>query len=176
MLLFLRGMQLRQSQVSGDRPFCPVDRSHTVHVHCSYSRFVECDEDQVEVIPRWLCLPCGHTISVLPDHMLPYRPVPVARLQAHFDAHALDLPEPPATEKQRGCLKRAWHRFTQRLGAFATVLGQIMQFDQSNAKLIWLQLRQLGNLKKILHLLAEPFKTSLLHDYLCLLVWPANTA
>ena len=176
-VLFLRGMQLRQSQVTGDNPLCPVDPKHLVHGHGTYAR---CGEDDVlkptELIPRWLCLPCGHTISVLPDHVLPYRPVSVPRMEAHFDALANDLPEPPATEKQKGCLKRAWHRFTRRLAAFAVVLGQIMQLGQPSAKRTWLELRQLGNLKRILHLLAESFKASLLHDYLCLLPWSADTA
>lgn len=169
-------MQLRRSQVTEAHPRCPVGPKHLIHSHGSYTRCGDGDEcTPTEVIPRWLCLPCGHTISVLPDHLLPYRPVSLARVEAHFDARAHDLPEPPATEKQKGCLKRAWHRFTQRLDAFAAVLGQVMQLDQSSAKLTWLKLRQLGNLKSILHQLAAPFKTSLLHDYLCLLAWPANT-
>ena len=168
-------MQLRQCQVSGDRPSCPVDPSHTLHVHCTYTRYGECDEDREEEIPRWLCYRCGHTISVLPDHLLPYRAVSVARLEANFDARANDLPEPAAAEKEKGCLKRAWHRFTQRLAAFAAVLGQVMQLGQPSAKRAWLELRQWGSLKEILHRFADPFKTSLLHDYLCLLAWPANT-
>ncbi len=72
-VLFLPGMQMRQSQVTGDNPLCPVDPQHLIHGHGSYTR---CGDDDVlkptEVIPRWLCLPCGHTISVLPDHLLPY--------------------------------------------------------------------------------------------------------
>ena len=168
-------MQMRQSQVTGDHPLCPVGPKHHIHVHGSYTRYGEEDVlEPTEKIPRWLCLPCGHTISVLPDHLLPYRPVSVARLEAHFEARANDLPEPPATEKQKGCLKRAWHRFTRRLAAFAVVLGQIMQLGQPSAKRTWLELRQLGNLRWILHRLVDPFKTSLLHDYLCLLAWSAN--
>ena len=80
--------------------------------------------------------------------------------------------EAELTEKEIGCLKRAWHRFTQRLNVLTFVLGQMMQIRLSDAKLIWIQLRRLGNLKVILGLLGRKFKTSLLGDYRCLKPWP----
>lgn len=168
-------MQLRPSQVAGDHPLCPINSHHAVHLHGTYDRYGDSDLEPSEAVPRWLCYPCGHTISVLPEHLLPYRRVSVARLEEHFDARANDLTEPPASELVKGCLKRAWHRFTQRLTAFAVVLGQVMQLGPPSAKRTWLKLRQLGNLNAILHQLAQPFKTSLLHDYLCLRPWLANT-
>jgi len=168
-------MQMRKFQLQGDRPQCQVDPHHSVHVHGHYDRWANCDDAKREDIPRWLCVPCGHTISVLPEGMLPYRPISVPLVQAHFDAKASGQPEPAVTEKERGCLKRAWHRFTRRLAALTAVLGQIMQIRKSDAKQTWLRLRRLGNLEAILLRLARPFNTSLLHDYLCLRPWAPTT-
>jgi len=137
-------------------------------------RYADCQElIKSKWIDRFLCPPCGHTISVLPDDTLPYRAISVPKVQASFDAKASDQLEPPVTESERGCLKRAWRRFSQRIAALAVVLGQMMQIRTSDAKRIWPQLRRLGNLTRILHLLGGKYKTSLLADYLCLKPWRA---
>jgi hypothetical protein len=176
-LLWLLPMQIRASSFKGDRPACPLNPNHKVHCHGTYDRYDNCDDEhekEKEDIDRYLCLPCGHTISVLPDCFLPYRAISVPLVQKHFDAQADpgQSPEPPATEKERGCLKRAWNRFGQRLAALATVLGQVLQIRaRSSPKLCWTALRQRGNLEAILLQLAQPFNTSLLHDYLCLRPW-----
>ncbi len=165
-------MQIRSSHLVGDRPLCPVDPTHKIHRHTHYHRHGDCDGlEPLECILRFLCLSCGRTISVLPDHLPPYRPISVPQLQADFDARAADLPPPPATEKERGYLKRAWDRFTRRLAALAATLGQMVQLVLPEPKPVWLQLRRWGNLADILHLLGRPFNTSLLHDYLCLRPW-----
>gem|GEM_PF-1843656 len=49
-----------------------------------------------------------------------------------------------------------------------------MQIRTSDAKRSWPQLRRLGNLAGILHLLGGKYKTSLLADYLCLKPWVAR--
>ena len=167
-------MQLRLSLLTGDRTTCPVDVNHCIHYHGAYCRYANSDDLEKRVkVPRYLCNRCGHTISVLPDEMLPYRPLNTELVEEDFDARSgLQPSQAQFTEKQRGCLKRAWRRFTQRLDALASVLGQMMQFRLSDAKLIWIQLRRLGNLKEILHLLGGKFKTSLLGDYQCLKPWP----
>lgn len=166
-------MQIRSSSFQGDRPSCPVDPRHAVDRHGRYERNANCDDQQKEEVDRFLCRPCGRTISVLPDHFLPYRAVSVPLVQQHFDAQAHPGPtqEPLATEKEKGCLKRAWDRFGQRVAALATVLGQMMQIRSRNPKPYWLALRRWGNLPAILLQLAKPFNTSLLHDYLCLRPW-----
>jgi len=165
-------MQTRSSLFTGDRPPCPVEPEHSVHCHGKYVRYADCQElIKSKWIDRFLCSPCGHTISVLPDDTLPYRAISVPKVEASFDAKASDQPEPPVTERERGCLKRAWHRFSQRITALAVVLGQIMQIRRSDAKQTWPQLRRLGSLEQILHLLGRKFKTSLLGDYLCLKAW-----
>jgi hypothetical protein len=39
-------------------------------------------------VSPFLCVRCGHTVSVLPPNRLTYRPLPVHRLQGAFDAQA----------------------------------------------------------------------------------------
>jgi len=166
-------MQTRDSLVTGDRPTCPVETTHAVDIHGKYDRYADCQERiKSKWIPRFYCRLCGHTISVLPDDTLPYRPVSVTLVQECFDAKAEDEPQPPVRPAEEGCLKRAWHRFTQRIAALTAVLGQILQTRNSDARRIWSQLRRLGNLEEILELLGRKFKTSLLLDYQCLKPWP----
>ena len=93
------------------------------------------------------------------------------KIQEHFDAKTNDRPPPPVTEKESGCLKRAWERFTRRTDALAAILGQMMQLVFPEPKPVWLQLRRLGNLSDILLQLGRPFNTSLLLDYRCLRPW-----
>ena len=169
-------MQLRASQLSqATRPCCQVDRSHKVHAHGHYRRLVNYLVAVVAEylkVPRWLCVTCGRTLSVLPDEVLPYRPVPVSTLQQHFDARANEAPAPSGAVLLEGCLKRAWHRFTLRLTALAAGLGQLMQRgDLADARHFWRGLRRWGNLQEILRLLSADFQTSLLLDYQCIRPW-----
>ena len=162
-------MQIRKSSIKGDRPLCAVDARHKVHYHCWYDRYADCDTKSLKVIIlRFLCVRCHRTISVLPDELLPYRAVPMKLVEKHFDAQANGTPEPPATENEKGCLKRAWARFRQRVAPLSATLGQMIQAVKPTAAQLWNQLRRQGNLAAILLKLAQPFNTSLLHDYLCL--------
>ena len=171
-------MQIRLSSFQGERPPCPLKPSHQVDYHGTYERYANCNDQTKEKIERFLCRPCGHTISVLPDHFLPYRAVPVPLLEAHFDAQANpgQLSPPPTTEKEKGCLKRAWARFKQRVGPLKARLGQMIRSLKPSAAQLWNQLRRKSNLPAILLLLAKPFNTSLLGDYLCLLPWSEGSA
>jgi hypothetical protein len=129
---------------------------------------------QYEQIPRWCCVPCGRTFSVLPEGRLPYRPVGVGALEKEFDAQANQGPREAGSELEQGCLKRAWHRFTLRLTALAASLGQLMQrADLADAKHFWRGLRRWGNLEEILRRLGTDFHTSLLWDYRCIRPWSA---
>ena len=169
-------MQIRASSLKGDRPACPLNPDHKVHVHGPYDRFANCDDEEKEDILRFLCVPCGHTISVLPDHFLPYRAVGVALVEKHFDAQANPSQAPtPATQKEKGCLKRAWARFKQRVAPLSATLGQMIRPVKPTAAQLWKQLRRKSNLAVILRELAQPFNTSLLYDYLCLAPWPHRT-
>ena len=161
-------MQIRRSSIRGDRPVCPVDPSHRVHGHGSYSRHSKADGEKQEAVERWCCtVGCG-TISVLPDEFLPYRPVGSELLQAWLDAELMGCDPPDVTENERGCLKRALRRFLQRIPSLTEVLGQMIPVLSPCASQLWEQLRKLGKLADILSLLAEKFKTSLLWDYRCL--------
>jgi len=166
-------MQIRSSSLTGDRPRCPVDPTHKVDSHGSYQRNANCNDQQKEDINRFLCRPCGHTISVLPDHFLPYRAISVPLVQQHFDAQTNpgEAKEPPATEAEKGCLKRAWARFKQRVAPLKAKLGQIVSAVKPSPARLWNQLRRQSNLSTILLRLAKPFNTSLLADYLCLVPW-----
>lgn len=170
-------MQIRASSFKGDRPACPLNPDHKVHVHGPYDRYVNCDDQEKEDIPRFLCVPCGRTISVLPDHFLPYRAVAVPLVENHFDAQANPgkAQEPPATQKEKGCLKRAWARFKQRVAPLSATLGQMIRAVKPGAAQLWNQLRRQSNLVAILLELAQSFNTSLLADYLCLRPWTGST-
>lgn len=170
-------MQIRLSSFTGDRPPCPIDPNHDVDRHGTYERYANCNDQQQEVIQRFLCRPCGHTISVLPDQRLPYRAMAATLLQEHFDAQANpgQAKEPATTTNEKGCLKRAWARFQQRLAPLSATLGQMIRPVKPTAAQLWNQLRRQSNLPMILLRLAHPFNTSLLHDYLCLRSWTSPT-
>jgi len=170
-------MQIRMSSFKGDRPPCPIDPHHPVDHHGVYRRCANCDDNTKEAIDRFLCRRCGRTMSVLPEHFLPYRAVPVPLVEKHFDARAnpQQAKEPPATEKEKGCLKRAWARFKQRVAPLQAKLGQIVRAVKPSAAQLWNQLRRESNLPAILLELAQPFNTSLLGDYLCLTTWSPST-
>jgi hypothetical protein len=97
----------------------------------------------------------------------------VPLVEKHFDAQAHPSPaeEPPTTEKEKGCLKRAWARFKQRVSSLIARLGQMIRPVKPTAAQLWNQLRRKSNLTAILLQLARPFNSSLLGDYLCLRPW-----
>jgi len=92
-------------------------------------------------------VPCGRTISVLPDHFLPYRAVCMMLVEKYFDAQAnpSQVP-PPATQKEKGCLKRAWARFKQCVAPLSATLGQMVRPVKPAAAHLWKQLRRKSNL------------------------------
>lgn len=120
---------------------------------------------------RYLCLLCGHTVSVLPLLRLTYRCLAVARLQAHFDGQAkvscgLD-PPPGATEA--GCLQRAWNRFLTRADRLKDAFGQMLPAEIHSSEQLWKELRRaVGSTEEMLRFLAQNCKCSLLGDYACL--------
>ena len=120
---------------------------------------------------RYVCPPCGHTVSVLPVNSLPYRPVEVDRLQGAFDAQAevgtgLDPPPEPI---EAGCLQRAWNRFLTRVNSLKDAFGQILPAELHTAPQLWKELRcSVGSAEEMLRFLALHCKRSLLGDYACL--------
>ncbi len=168
-------MQVRQSSVRGNRPECPIESSHRVHVHGDYKRYAKADGDEKEKVPRWLCVVCGGTISVLPDTMVPYRPVGTDLIEQWFDGSFMGRAPPKVTENEKGCLKRAVTRFLQRIPSLAEVFGQMIDVINPSAAELWSRLRQSDNLQDILRFLAEDFKTSLLGNYRCLQPWVVSS-
>ena len=99
-----------------------------MHRHGSYERYEQPTGDKKFPVQRFLCRPCGHTVSVLPPNRLTYRPLEVKQLQTHFDGQAevssgLD---PPPDAIRAGCLQRAWNRFLTRVETL-TDLGSVAQ-------------------------------------------------
>ena len=120
---------------------------------------------------RYLCLLCGHTVSVLPAYRLPYRPLEVERLQGGLDAQAgvgtgLD---PPPEVIEAGCLQRAWNRFLTRVTLLQDAFGQTLPSELRTARQRWKELRRgVGSAEDRLRFLARHCKRSLLGDYACL--------
>lgn len=109
--------------------------------------------------------------------MFPYRSLPVRRFELWMDAR-FDLPAPlaggsarppPASEVEKGCLLRAFHRLQTRIPFLCGLPGQRMpMLHGENIRRFWRALRAIGRLGDILRFLAEAFKTSLLAGYLSL--------
>ena len=122
-------------------------------------------------MPRFLCLPCGHTVSVLPAGRLTYRPLEVQRMQTHFDGQAkvscgLDPPPEPI---EAGCLQRAWNRFLTRVETLKDAFGQMLAAELQQAGPLWKEVRRVvGSAEAMLRFLAQNGKRSLLGDYACL--------
>jgi hypothetical protein len=119
-------------------------------------------------VPRFCCRICGATFSVLPRQKLPYVAPTTWLIQTHFDAFGSGGDPPPATEKERGCLGRAWKRLARRIEPLGTMFGQMIGAIKPNVNELWKQVRQTDNLEGILLFLARTFNSSLLGDYRCL--------
>ena len=120
---------------------------------------------------RFLCVICGHTVSVLPGRRLTYRPLEVGRLQGFFDTQAgircgLD---PPPGLVEAGCLQRAWDRLLTRVNTLKESFGQLLPSELHTAQQLWKELRRsVGSAEQMLRFLARSCKRSLLGDYACL--------
>lgn len=173
-MCFYARVQIRESSLKGaDRPDCPCSGQvreglKKVHKHGSYKRYRKPEGDKKVTIGVFRCVICGQYFSVLPDDMLPYRPIGVDKVEQHFDAQYAEGGEAECTEIEKGCLERAVKSFAQHTPSLCSKLGQIVEGICPGARELWRGLRRLGGLGKILRMLAEKFKTSLLRDYLCL--------
>jgi hypothetical protein len=154
--LWFQPMQLREGSFHEPRPGCPEHPKQRVHRHGFYLRFENCDSQRRLRIERFVCPRCGRTLSVLPKNRLPY----IAR--------ASGTDPPSRSEKERGCLRRAFERFAARVTSLCALLGQMIGPIKPSVGECWSGLRQLDNLEGILLLLGTKFNTSLLADYRCL--------
>ena len=164
-------------------PLCP--RGQRLHRHGSYARFADCSGQATIRIRRFLCPRCGTTFSILPASHLPYRALPVARLQAGLDAlcsspsasSTLAAPSmgegarpPPISEVEQGCFKRARECLLRRIPVLRGCFGQQLPSALADDDLcgFWRALRAVGRAGDILLRLARDCKRSLLADYRCL--------
>jgi len=168
-------MQIRRSCLGGaDRPECGCEgrvREGRLKVHRNggYYRNRRAQGNERVFVEQFVCVLCGQTFTVLPDDMLPYRPIEAGKVEAWLDAeYGLSKERPEVTEKEKECLKRAECKFAARTPSLIQVLGQMIRSIRPSARRLWKQLRRNGGLADILRFLAERFKTSLLGDYRCL--------
>jgi hypothetical protein len=144
-----------------------------MHRHGNYHRYAHPTGAEKFAVSRFLCVRCGHTVSVLPPNRLTYRSLQVHRLQGAFDAQAKVSSglDPPPEPVEAGCLQRAWTRFLTRVDSLTHAFGQIVSAGAHSAPQLWKELRRsLGSAEQMLRFLAQSCKRSLLGDYTCLRV------
>ena len=148
-----------------------------VHKHGCYERYADPageknKQQELEGIQRYLCRPCGLSLSVLPPHRLPYRPVRAERLQGDFDQRAgiqTQGLDPPPRAVEAGCLQRAWSVLTARVATLKEAFGQLVCSTVSESASFWTSLRQsFDSVSKMLCFLCEHHRISLLRNYRCL--------
>ena len=165
-------IQFREDQLKGFRPACPRSCPGIVHRHGHYLRYADPAGSEKERIQLYLCYPCGLTLSVLPSHRLPYRPVRAARLQADFDRRAgiqTQGLDPPPRVLEAGCLERAWSSLSAQVNTLKEAFGQLLTGKISEATSLWVSLRQaMDSVPKMLCFLSEHHHISLLRNYRCL--------
>lgn len=122
--------------------------------------------DQV-FVSCYVCGQCGLTWSVIPEGMLPYRNLPVARLEELMDAKFVsEEAHPPPTVLEESSVGRACENLSERLSYLCSLLGQQMPLEATtDLGCFWRALRKLGSTGDILIRLARDFKTSLLMCY-----------
>jgi hypothetical protein len=168
-------MQIRQSTFASSQFKCPFhgqnQDSDCLHRHGFYKRYANVHADTKVAIYRFLCKFTGKTLSILPDDMLPYWPLPVPELDDHFQRRSTagdeDSEEPARTSNELP--ERAWVRFCSatRLQSLAQYFGQRLPLGQS-PKALWQSIKRTGGtLQEILCELAQAGR-SLLGDYQCL--------
>lgn len=173
-------MQVHQEQLpDGSRPCAPEDCARCsgrqkLHKHQTYQRLAGSSGNDTVTVRCYRCPRCGQSVSVIPAGMLPYRSLPVARLEERLDAiHGVARPvagegarPPPASEVERGCVGRAGKKLLGRIPFLRGCLGQMLPvLDDEDPGGFWRALRVIGRLGDILLHLAAKFKTSLLACY-----------
>ena len=117
-------MQLREGSFHEPRPACPEHPKQRVHRHGFYLRFENCDSQRRLRIERFVCPRCGRTLSVLPKNRLPYIALDTTMVESEFDARASGTDPPCRSEKERGCLRRAFEGFGARVTFYALCLAK----------------------------------------------------
>lgn len=173
-------MQIFEAGLCGaDRPMAPKDcpecgGSRKLWRHGTISRCRGSEGNDKAGSARFFCVQCGHTWSVIPADMFPYRSMAVSRFESLMDGRfglaGRGARPPPATVKEEGCIRRACKRVSERVAFLCGLLGQQMPWGASaDVGCFWRALRELGSTWDILVRLARDFKTSLLGSYRSLL-------
>ena len=143
-----------------------------MHRHGHYERYADPEGSAKELVFRFLCPPCGLTISVLAAHRLPYRAVRAERLEGDFDQRAgiqTQGLDPPPRIVEAGCLQRAWSALSARVAILQDAFGQLIEEPVSKAILLWKSLRAtMDSVPRMLGFLSEHHLISLLGNYRCL--------
>ena len=177
-------MQIFASALCGaDRPGAPPEcpqcqGRQRLHCHGCYERYAGCAGEAKVTVRRFLCPRCGATFSVIPVDKLPYRLLPVCRLEAGLDAlcEVSAAPAaatgggarpPPVSAVEQGCWERARKSLLLRLPVLRGWLGQRLPvLGEGDLAGFWIALHQVhSSTQQTLRLLAERFKSSLLADY-----------
>jgi len=173
-------VQIHEEALAGkSRPCAPKNCTgcagkQKLHKHKTYQRNANSTGEDTASVHCFRCPPCGLYVSIIPRGMLPYRSLPVERLEERLDAcHGVARPvagegarPPPASEVERGCLERANRKLLGRIPFLRGCLGQMLpMLDDEDLGGFWRALRMIGRLGEIILLLATKFKTSLLACY-----------
>jgi len=169
-------MQVFECSLTGhERPAAPRECGQCegkcrLQCHGGYERYRDVDGEEKVKVSRYLCPRCGRTWSVIPAGMLPYRSIGAECLERHLDEQSAMAGEgarpPPAPEIERGCIRRASERLSERTNFLCGLLGQQMPLlENKELGCFWRALRKLGPLEDMLVRLAREFKTSLLGCY-----------
>jgi len=166
-------MQIFESSLKGAaRPCAPkecpqCDGGRTLWYNGKYSRNRGADGTKQATVRCYLCPQCRKTWSVIPEGMLPYRNLPVARFKELMDAElAGEGARPPPTVNEKSSVRRAYKNLSQRLSFLCGLLGQQLPLEaNTDLGCFWRALRKLGSTEEILVCLARDFKTSLLACY-----------
>jgi hypothetical protein len=127
------------------------------------------------MLQRYRCPRCLRTCSILKDGMLPYRRISAEELQSCLDnpqqsqakTESPKLPKPVLSAAKRFHERTRWLVMLMGPGLSRLPLGLASgEFSQR----LWEALRgHYGDAAIILRVLASSFRTSLLHDYRCLI-------
>ena len=169
-------MQIFESSLCGaDRPLAPkgcpeCGGSRKLWCHGTIPRCRGSQGNEQAGSARYYCVQCGHTWSVIPADMFPYRSMAVSRFDSLMDERfglaGRGARPPPATEIEEGCIRRACKVLSKRIPFLCGVLGQQMPLGaRADLGCFWRALRELGPTGDILIRLAREFKTSLLACY-----------
>ena len=166
-------MQIFESSLNGaDRPCAPKEcpqcaGGRKLWYNGKYLRRYGADWNKQFSVRCFRCPQCGLTWSVIPEGLLPYRNLPVARFEELMDAElAGEGARPPPTVNEKSSVRRAHKNLSQRLSLLCVLLGQQMPLEaNTDLGCFWRALRKLGPTGDILVCLARDFKTSLLACY-----------